>query len=396
MFDQLAVAPPDPILGLNEAFKQDPNPHKINLSVGVYLDDQGRTPILACVQQAAQRLVKSEANKGYLGIDGLAEYVGHVQRLVFGDAVPAARLATAQTPGGTGGLRVAGDFLHKAFPGARVWCSRPTWANHPSIFQAAGMAVEVYPYLDSAGRGLDLEGMLAGLRSAKPGDVVCLHACCHNPTGVDPTVEEWRQIAGVLREGNLLPLVDFAYQGFGDGLREDTVGVQQLLEAGLELVVCSSFSKNFGLYGERVGALTAVAGTPQAATAALSQIKAAIRANYSNPPKHGAALVATILGDAELRQQWEQEVASMRERIHAMRQLFVKTLAAKGVQQDFSFLCEQRGMFSYSGLNPMQVDQLRSQHAIYIVGNGRINVAGMTTATMDRLCTAIAQVLATS
>lgn len=393
MFELVQTAPPDPILGLSEAFKRDPNPQKINLSVGVYQDEAGRTPILRCVKQAEQRLVEQETNKSYLGIDGLADYVGHVRQLVFGSNVPAERIATVQTPGGTGALRVAAELLARQFPTAKVWISQPTWVNHPQIFKAAGLTVETYPYLGGSGQQLDLEGMLGALASAAPGDVVCLHACCHNPSGIDPSAEQWQQIVELLKQRQLLPLIDFAYQGFGQGLREDALGIETCARAGLELMVCSSFSKNFGLYAERVGALSIVAPTPDAAAATLSQLKAVIRSNYSNPPKHGAAIVSLVLSDPELRALWENEVGEMRTRIRSMRELFVKTLKAKGVARDFSFLLNQRGMFSFSGLTPMQVDELRSKHSIYIVSSGRINVAGMTEANMQPLCEAIADVL---
>lgn len=393
MFENVATAPPDPILGLSEAFRRDPNQRKINLSVGVYQDEAGRTPILICVKQAERQLIDKETSKGYLGIDGSPEYARHVQQLVFGSAVPVEHIATVQAPGGTGALRIAADFLHRQFPAAKIWCSNPTWANHPQIFQAAGMAVESYPYLDGTCRALDFDGMLSALSSASKGDVVLLHACCHNPSGIDPTADQWRTIASTLQQRGLLPLIDFAYQGFGDGLQQDAQGVAICAQAGLEMLVCNSFSKNFGLYAERVGALSAVTNTPAAAAATLSQLKTVVRANYSNPPKHGAAIVSEVLGSAELRKLWEEEVGEMRSRIQHMRSLFVRTLKAKGVERDFSFLLNQRGMFSFSGLTPMQVDELRSRHSIYIVGSGRINMAGMSEASMEPLCEAIANVL---
>ena len=286
MFDTLPLAPPDSILGLTEAFKKDPNPKKINLSVGVFKDEQGNTPILASVKEAERRLLATEQNKGYLPIEGHAEYDARVQELLFGqghEILASRRAVTAQTPGGTGSLRVAGDFLKKHFPSAKLWHSKPTWANHGAIFSAAGMKVEVYPYLDASGRGLDFASMLAVLRQIPPGDVILLHACCHNPTGIDPTREQWQQIAEVVHERKLLPRVDFAYQGFGDGLEEDAAGLRELASPGKDLLVCSSFSKNFGLYGERVGALTVVAADSAAAQRALSQVRVTIRTNYSNP-----------------------------------------------------------------------------------------------------------------
>ncbi|MEZ6112752.1 MAG: amino acid aminotransferase [Pirellulaceae bacterium] len=393
MFENLTMAPPDAILGLTDAFKKDPNPNKINLSVGVYQDSTGKTPILESVKKAEEKLLATESNKSYLGIDGLPEYGQAVQRLLFGDALEAGRAVTAQTPGGTGALRVAAEFIKQAQPNATVWCSKPTWANHPSVFEAAGLRVNSYPYIDAEGKGLDFDAMIAALRQVPAGDVVLLHACCHNPTGIDPTPEQWDEIGRVLAERKALPLIDFAYQGFGDGLREDATGLLRLLQSNAELLVCSSFSKNFGLYSERTGALTLVAADPQAAQIALSNVKRCIRANYSNPPKHGAAIVATVLSDEGLTKLWESEVTAMRDRINGMRRLFVDTLKARGVDRDFSFLLPQRGMFSFSGLSPVQVDELRSKHAVYIVGSGRINVAGMTEANMNPLCDAIADVL---
>jgi len=395
MFEAIQTAPPDPILGLTEEFKRDPNPAKINLSVGVYQDESGTTPILESVKQAERLLVDEESSKSYLGIAGSPAYTAQAQQLIFGTDVDSGLLATVQTPGGTGALRVAADLLRRQFPHIRIWCSQPTWANHPHVFQSAGLDVQFYPYLDTTGHGLDITAMLRELSEARPGDVICLHACCHNPSGIDPTREQWQEIATLLKDRQLLPLVDFAYQGFGVGLHEDAEGIRVLAATGLELLVCSSYSKNFGLYAERVGALTVMARTAAAAEATLSQLKTTIRANYSNPPKHGAAIVARILTDSTLRALWEQEVDGMRQRIQRMRHLFVDTLRAKGVQRDFSFLLEQQGMFSFSGLNPMQVDELRKKHGVYIVGSGRINVAGMTESKMEPLCDAIADVLST-
>jgi aspartate/tyrosine/aromatic aminotransferase len=396
MFSTLTLAPPDSILGLTEAFKKDPNPEKINLGVGVYEDEQGHTPVLECVKRAELRLLQEESSKNYLGIAGLAEYDRAVLELLFGrDGAPIAsgRAAAVQTPGGTGALRVAADFLSKHFPTARIWFSKPTWANHPQVFAAAGVPCEYYPYLNAAGTGLDFEGMLAGLSTIQSGDVVCLHACCHNPTGIDPTLDQWRRIAAVLADRKLLPLVDFAYQGFGDGLEEDAAGLREICARCPEALICSSFSKNFGLYGERVGALTITAADAAACDAALSQVKICVRSNYSNPPKHGAAIVGLILGDAELRGLWERELAAMRERIRSVREMLVERLAAKGVKGDYSFITRQRGMFSFSRLTQMQVDELRNRHSIYIVGGGRINVAGIRQSNIDRLCEKVADVL---
>ena len=397
MFDALPLAPPDPILGLTEAFKTDPNPNKISLSAGVYKDEQGNTPILACVKEAERRILASENSKNYLAIEGHAEFDARVKELVFGaghEVIASKRAVTAQTPGGTGALRVAADFLKKHFPQAKVWVSKPTWANHPAIFSAAGQQVEPYPYLDASGRGLDFAAVVDALKRIPQGDVVLLHACCHNPSGIDPGLEQWRQIAAVVHERGLLPLVDFAYQGFGDGLVEDAASVRELAQPGKELIVFSSFSKNFGLYGERVGALTLVAGSREAAERALSQIRVSIRTSYSNPPTHGASIVAAVLGDPQLRRQWEQELAAMRDRIQEMRRLFVETMRRKAPGHDFTFMIGQKGMFSFLGLTNLQVDELRSKYSIYVVSNGgRINVAGMTPQNMEPLCTAIAAVL---
>jgi aspartate/tyrosine/aromatic aminotransferase len=397
MFENLPMAPPDAILGLGEAFKKDPNPRKINLSVGVYKDEKGNTPVLACVKEAERRLVDTEKSKSYLSIEGLAEYGLRVQELLFGsghEILATGRAVTAQVPGGTGGLRVAADFLKKHFPHSKVWVSKPTWANHPSIFQAAGFQVETYAYIDSTGRKLDFEAMVVALKQIPAGDIVLLHACCHNPTGIDPTPEQWTQIAEIIAERGILPLVDFAYQGFGVGIGDDALGLREIAKRSKELLVCSSFSKNFGLYSERVGALTVVTASPDDAERAISQVRIAIRTNYSNPPQHGAATVATVLNDPLLRRQWEEELTLMRTRIHAMRELFVETMKSKAPNHDFSFLADQKGMFSFSGLSNMQVDELRNKYSVYVVANGgRINVAGMTEENMPALSDAIAAVL---
>jgi len=319
-----------------------------------------------------------------------------VQELLFGkqhEAVTSQRAVTVQAPGGTGALRVAADFIAKLMPGVTVWLSDPTWPNHPSIFKAANLAVATYPYFDAANNRVNFAAIVAALNQMPAGDVVLLHACCHNPTGGDLTVDQWRQIAAVVARRQLLPLIDFAYQGFADGLHEDTVGLLAMCRPGTELLVASSFSKNFGLYNERIGALTLVAANEAAAQVSLSHLKQAIRANFSSPPAHGAAIVTTVLRDPALRAQWEREVTEMRERINTMRHLFVETLNEKGVVRDFSFIAQQRGMFSFSGLNPDQVKALREKHAVYIVGSGRISVAGMTEDNMDYLCSAIADVL---
>jgi aspartate/tyrosine/aromatic aminotransferase len=396
MFDKLTVAAPDPILGLEEAFRRDPNPKKVSLSAGVYKDPTGRTPIFRSVKRAEELILRDETSKSYLGIDGMPEYAAAVQSLVFGAHHPAVlnQLAvTAHTPGGTGGLRVAADFIQQANPGARIWVSQPTWPNHPGVFRAAGLSVETYPYFDAATNSLAFDKMLAALDAIPAGDVVLFHGSCHNPTGVDPTPEQWTRIGQVVADRQLVSLVDFAYQGLAEGFEEDAAGVLALFRPGREMLVVSSFSKNFGLYNERVGAVTLVAGTSAAAQTSLSHIKACIRSNYSNPPAHGAKIVTTILASPELRADWQAEVTEMRARIWSMRQRFVEELAARGVQRDFSFIERQHGMFSFTGLTKEQVRRLREEYSIYIVDSGRINVAGMTEANLPVLCQAIAEVL---
>lgn len=394
MFESIAQAPPDAILGLSESFAADPNPQKISLAVGVYKDATGQTPVLRCVKAAERKLFESETTKTYLGIEGLPDYRQHVRELLFGDAIDASLVAVAQTPGGTGGVRVAADFVFGQIPRATVWISNPTWENHINIFAAAGLATHVYRYLNASRTGLDFDGMIDDLTGkASPGDVVLLHACCHNPTGVDPTPDQWEQIGNVLAEKGLLPLVDFAYQGFGEGIQEDAAGLRGLLKSCPEMLVASSFSKNFGLYSERVGAAVLVATSGRSASAGLSQLKRVIRCNYSNPPRHGAAVVSTVLGDPELKTMWHEELAEMRGRIKEMRQALVTALHDGGAKRDFRFLLNQSGMFSYTGLTPMQVDRLRSEKSLYIVGSGRINVAGITANNLPSLTTSLLSVL---
>ncbi|MXZ21643.1 MAG: aspartate/tyrosine/aromatic aminotransferase [Caldilineaceae bacterium SB0665_bin_25] len=396
MFETITSAPADAILGLTEAFKEDSNPSKINLGVGVYKDGGGQTPVLATVKEAEERLLRSEATKSYLPIDGLAAYAALSQQIVFGsehDILSAGRAATVQTPGGTGALRVAADFVRRIFPSATVWLSDPTWPNHPNVFGSAALQVQSYPYFEAETNGVAFDRMMAALETIPKGDVLLLHGCCHNPTGADLSPQQWQAVAAVCADRGILPLLDFAYQGFGDGLDEDATGVRIVAEQCRELLVATSYSKNFGLYNERVGALTLVAGSAEAADAANSHMKICVRTNYSNPPAHGGQIVAEILGNPELRQRWEVELAEMRNRINDMRHLFVETLDQQGAGRDFSFIARQRGMFSYSGLTPEQVQALRERHSVYIVGSGRINVAGMTEANMDYLCAAIADVL---
>ena len=396
MFENVQIAPPDPILGLTETFKADPNPEKINLSVGVYQDSTGKTPVLETVKEAERRILDKENSKGYLAMTGEPVYCAQVQELLFGEGheiIASKRAATAQCPGGTGALRVAGDYLHNVHPGAKIWLSNPTWANHNTIFKAAGVGCEQYAYRDPATNGLDFDAMYESIKKIPKGDVILLHGCCHNPTGIDPTPAQWSKIGDLLAELGVLPLVDFAYQGLANGIEEDRTGLLELTKKVKQMLICSSFSKNFGLYRERTGALTVVADDAEQAGTVMSQVKLRIRYNYSNPPSHGGQIVAVVLSDPELKAKWIKEVADIRGRINEMRHLFVKTLKEKGVQQDFSSIIEQRGMFSFSGLTKDQVDRLRDEYSIYIVGSGRINVAGMTPANMDRLCEAIKSVL---
>ena len=396
MFEHLEMAPADAILGLTEAFKRDKTPGKINLGVGVYKDASGTTPVLQSVRTAQERVVAAETSKGYLPITGDPDFGSVTRELLFGtgNAIDTAKRAcTAHTPGGTGALRAAADFIKRCFEGAAVWVSDPTWANHPAIFDAAGLEVKTYPYYDGESKGLAFEAMLEALKAAPQGDVVLLHACCHNPSGVDLNQQQWKTVAKILKERGLLPLIDFAYQGFGDGLEEDAAGMRCVADTVDELLICSSYSKNFGLYRDRCGALTIVGQSEDAAARAMSHAEKVIRANYSNPPALGGMIVKEILNDAELTDLWKREVTDMRTRINGMRSLFVESLKEVGVAEDFSFIKEQRGMFSFSGLNRDQVAALRTKYAIYIVGSGRINVAGMTEANMKVLCRAIAEVL---
>lgn len=400
MFQSVQPAPPDAILGLTEAFKADANPDKINLAVGVYKDEQGNTPTLAAVTAAEKWLLDNEPTKSYLGIDGSPGYGKATRELLFGkdsEIVTNGRAVTFQCPGGTGALRVAGDYLANNHAGTTLWLSNPTWANHHAIFNAAGLPTQTYAYLDSEANALDFDAMIHAFLEVKPGDVVLLHGCCHNPTGVDPTVEQWRQIAQRLKDIGALPLIDFAYQGFATDVDADAAGLREVLAICDEVLVCSSYSKNFGLYRERVGALTVVAADESQASAVQSQVKSAIRRNYSNPPAHGALVVERILSDEALTQQWLDELAQMRSRVNGMRSDLRMALDSRGVQLNAAgngFIEQQNGMFTMSGLTKDQVAKLKAEHAIYIVGSGRINVAGITPANIDRLCDAIAAVTA--
>ena len=398
MFESITPAPPDAILGLTEAFKQDTSDRKINLGVGVYKDDNGQTPILKCVKEAESRLEAEETSKAYLPINGAPEYGRHVQQLLFGEdheVVSSGRACTAHTPGGTGGLRVGGEAIKGFSEDAKIWMSKPTWANHKGIFGNAGLPVRSYPYYNPESHGVDWSGMREVLSQKVPaGDVVLLHVCCHNPTGVDLSAEQWAEVASIAAERGWIPFLDFAYQGFADGLAEDAAPVRPFADAGIEFYVASSFSKNFGLYNERTGALTLVAATASAAEAAFSHVKVLIRRNYSTPPGHGGSIVVTVLNDPSLHLLWVDEVAQMRERISGMRKAMVSGLKERGVARDFSYIEQQRGMFSFSGLRDDQVDLLREKNSIYIVKGGRINVAGITSKNIDYLCDALAAVLA--
>ena len=396
MFENITAAPADPILGLADLFRNDDRPNKINLGIGVYKDETGQTPVLTSVKKAEQYLLENETTKNYLSIDGLADFARCTQALLFGQdsaLISEKRARTAQTPGGTGALRVAADFLATQTEAKRVWISNPSWPNHKNVFHSAGLEICEYDYYDADTHQLDFDAMLASLRGAKAGDVVLFHGCCHNPTGIDPTSEQWTQLAELSKTSGWLPLFDFAYQGFARGLEEDAEGLRIFAASHAELLVASSYSKNFGLYNERVGAFTLIAADSTVADTAFSQVKYTIRANYSNPPAHGAAVVATILGNDALRAIWEQELTDMRQRIHRMRQLFVNTLQEKGATRDFNFIIRQNGMFSFSGLNKDQVIRLREEFGVYAVNSGRVNVAGMTPDNMAALCEAIVAVL---
>ena len=396
MFERIAAAPADPILGLADLFRADDRPNKINLGIGVYKDETGKTPVLASVKKAEQYLLENETTKNYLSIDGIPDFARCTQELLFSAdsaIISAKRARTAQTPGGTGALRIAADFIANQTSAKRVWVSNPSWPNHKNVFAAAGLEVCEYAYYDAANHALDFDALVSSLDVAQAGDIVLFHGCCHNPTGIDPTSEQWQTLAQLSLSKGWLPLFDFAYQGFARGLEEDAEGLRIFAASHQELIVCSSYSKNFGLYNERVGAFTLVAADAAIADTAFSQVKATIRANYSNPPSHGAAVVATILSNSALRALWEQELTDMRQRIQRMRQLFVNTLQEKGAQGDFSFIISQNGMFSFSGLTKDQVVRLREEFGVYAVNSGRVNVAGMTPDNMSPLCEAIVAVL---
>jgi aromatic-amino-acid transaminase len=395
LFSAVEMAPRDPILGLNEQFNADPNPAKVNLGVGVYFDENGKLPLLKCVQAAEKMMMEAPTARGYLPIDGIAAYDKAVQGLVFGadsEAVKAGRIATIQGLGGTGGLKVGADFLRRLNPGAQVLISDPSWENHRALFENAGFAVSTYPYYDAATRGLNFDAMLAALCQAAAGTVVVLHACCHNPTGCDLSPAQWAKVVATVKARGLTPFLDMAYQGFGEGIAEDGAVVGLLMSAGLDFLVATSFSKSFSLYGERVGALSVVCESKDEAARVLSQLKRVIRSNYSNPPTHGAQVVAIVLTTPALRAQWEEELAGMRARIKHMRSALRTRLEATGAKSDMSFITQQKGMFSYTGLTKEQMQRLRNEFGVYGVDSGRICVAALNEKNIDAVVRAMAAV----
>ncbi|KRI00758.1 amino acid aminotransferase [Curvibacter sp. PAE-UM] len=396
MFSAVEMAPRDPILGLNEQFNADTNPKKVNLGVGVYFDDNGKLPLLQCVQAAEKAMMDKPTARGYLPIDGIAAYDAAVKGLVFGadsEPVKSGRVATIQGIGGTGGLKIGADFLKKLNPNAKVLISDPSWENHRALFTSAGFEVGSYRYYDAAKRGVDFAGMLADIQAAPAGTIVLLHACCHNPTGYDITAAQWDQVIAAIKAKGLVSFLDMAYQGFGNGIQEDGAVIGKFVAAGLDFFVSTSFSKSFSLYGERVGALSVLCASKDEADRVLSQLKIVIRTNYSNPPTHGGAVVAAVLNNPELRALWEKELGEMRVRIKAMRQTLVDGLKAAGVKQDMSFITTQIGMFSYSGLSKEQMVRLRSEFGIYGTDTGRMCVAALNSKNIDYVCQAIAKVV---
>ena len=396
LFSAVEMAPRDPILGLNEQFNADTNPKKVNLGVGVYFDDNGKLPLLQCVQAAEKAMMDKPTARGYLPIDGIAAYDAAVKSLVFGadsEPVKSGRVATVQGIGGTGGLKIGADFLKKLNPSAKVLISDPSWENHRALFTNAGFEVAAYRYYDAAKRGVDFTGMLADIQAAPAGTIVLLHACCHNPTGYDISAAQWDQVIAAIKSKDLVPFLDMAYQGFGHGISEDGAVIGKFVAAGLTFFVSTSFSKSFSLYGERVGALSVLCTSKEEADRVLSQLKIVIRTNYSNPPTHGGAVVAAVLGNPELRALWEKELGEMRVRIKAMRQKLVDGLKAAGVKQDMSFITSQIGMFSYSGLSKDQMVRLRSEFGVYGTDTGRMCVAALNSKNIDYVCQAIAKVV---
>ncbi|AOS79370.1 MULTISPECIES: amino acid aminotransferase [Hydrogenophaga] len=396
LFSAVEMAPRDPILGLNEQFAADSNPAKVNLGVGVYFDENGKLPLLQCVQAAEKAMMDKPAARGYLPIDGIAAYDNAVKGLVFGadsEPVKSGRVATVQALGGTGGLKIGADFLKRLNPAAKVLISDPSWENHRALFTQAGFEVGTYTYYDAAKRGVDFDGMLASLKAAAPGTIAVLHACCHNPTGYDITPAQWDRVIEVVKAGRLTPFLDMAYQGFGHGIAEDGAVIAKFVAAGLVFFVSTSFSKSFSLYGERVGALSVLCADKAEADRVLSQLKIMVRTNYSNPPIHGGAVVAAVLTNPELRALWEKELGEMRVRIKAMRQQLVDGLKAAGVKQDMGFITDQIGMFSYSGLTKDQMVRLRNEFGVYGTDTGRMCVAALNGKNIGHVCKSIAAVI---
>jgi aromatic-amino-acid transaminase len=396
LFSHLEPYAGDPILSLNEAFQADPRPGKINLSIGIYFDDAGRIPVLDCVREAEAQMLAESAAKPYLPIEGSAAMRREVQKLLFGaghEVLRSNRVATLQTVGSSGGLKVGADFLRRWLPASGVWVSDPTWDNHRAMFEGAGIAVQTYPYYDPASGGLRFDAMCETLRTLPARSVVLLHACCHNPTGVDLTPAQWEALVAVLRERELLPYLDIAYQGYGDGIDEDAFAIRRLGDAGLSFFVANSFSKSMSVYGERAGALSVVCADAAEADRVLGQLKATVRRNYSSPPIHAAGIVARVLGDPALRAAWEADVAAMRERILAMRRRLHAVLSARVPGRDFGYFLSQRGMFSYTGLSAAQVDRLREEFGVYLVRSGRMCVAGLNSGNVERTAEAMAAVL---
>ena len=396
LFATVEMAPKDPILGLNETFNADKRPEKINLGVGVYFDDQGKLPLLKAVKAAEAERVAKGLPRNYQPIDGPAAYNKAVQALLFGPdstEISSGRTITIDTLGGTGGLKVGADYLKRLLPSARVLISDPSWENHRNLFEYAGFTVDAYTYYDPKTHGLDFAGMVTSLKAKPDHSIVLLHACCHNPTGVDLTAQQWEEVVRLCEAKQLVPFLDLAYQGFGDGIDQDAAAVRLFAKSGLPFLVASSFSKSFSLYGERVGALSIVTRNADEAARVLSQVKRVVRTNYSNPPTHGGGIVTDVLTNPALRKLWEEELAEMRERIRTMRLQFVEKLKGLKVKQDFGFVARQRGMFSYSGLTSQQVDRLREEFGIYAVSSGRICVAALNSGNIDRVVKAVAAVL---
>ncbi|MFM1939999.1 MAG: amino acid aminotransferase [Burkholderiaceae bacterium] len=396
LFANVSLAPRDPILGLTEAFVADTRPNKVNLGVGVYLNNEGKVPLLDAVRQAERERLELAPPRGYLPIEGFADYNKAVLNLLFAnnkDLIEAGRCASFEALGGTGGLKIGADFIKRMNPEATVWISDPSWENHRALFEAAGFPVKAYSYYNAPSHGVRFEALLADIQAMKAGDVIVLHACCHNPTGVDLTAPQWREVIAAVGQQQLIPFLDMAYQGFAEGIAEDAIALNLLASSGQSFFVSSSFSKSFSLYGERIGALSVVTQDKDETARVVSQVKRVIRTNYSSPPTHGAAVVAAVLSTPALREIWERELGQMRERIREMRRGFVDGLKALGVQRDFSFVIQQRGMFSYSGLSSAQVDRLREEFGIYAVSSGRICLAALNTRNLGSVCEAVAKVL---